>query len=77
MKKMIAPIAVTILVLGFILFYVAVLAMITSKVNSFAGNAFLLAIIVLLIVLMITMVYILIQRLKEIKEEDKNDLSKY
>lgn len=77
MKKMIAPIIVTIIVLGFILFYLSAIVLATSKVHGFSNNAFLILLIVLLIAAMLTMIYVLIQRIKEIKEEEKDDLSKY
>lgn len=77
MKKMIAPISVTIIVLGFMLFYFSAIVLTTSQVNGLANNAFLILLIVLLIAAMLTMIYVLIQRIKEIKEEEKDDLSKY
>lgn len=77
MKKMIAPIIVTIVILGFMLFYFSAMVYTTSQVQGLASNAFLIFLIILLLGAMLTMIYVLIQRLREIKEEDKDDLSQY
>ena len=77
MKKMIAPILVTIIVLVFLVFYLSFMVMTANEVQSLGLRSFLILIILLLISGIGAMVYILTQRLKEIREEDKDDLSKY
>ena len=77
MRKMIAPMIITLLVLAVLLFYVCALVVTSSQATGLFSNAFLLGTIVILIIIMITMVYVLVQRVKEIKEEDEDDLSKY
>ncbi|HHV64568.1 MAG TPA: hypothetical protein GXX46_05790 [Peptococcaceae bacterium] len=77
MKKMIAPIIVTVIVLFFLLFYLGVLVMSVGESLGTPIVAFLSLLIFITLGVMIAMVYILFQRLKEIKEEDTDDLSKY
>jgi len=77
MKKMIAPIIVTVIVLFFLLFYLGVLVMSMGESLGTPIVAFLSLLIFITLGVMIAMVYILFQRLKEIKEEDTDDLSKY
>lgn len=74
---MIAPIIVTVIVLFFLLFYLGVLVMSVGESLGTPIVAFLSLLIFITLGVMIAMVYILFQRLKEIKEEDTDDLSKY
>lgn len=76
MGKIIAPIIITLIVLGFTLFYVVILVMTSTEIEGLF-YIFLIGLIILLVILMLAMVYVLFQRIKEIKEEDKDDLSKY
>lgn len=77
MKKVIAPIIITILVLAVLIFYLSVTILISSQVTGLLNSAFLIGIIIILVIIMLTMVYVLFQRIKEIKEEDEDDISKY
>jgi fatty acid desaturase len=77
MKKIIAPIVVTIIVLAFMLFYALMIVGTSQQVSGLGSNIFLIMVIILLIIAMLTMIYVLIQRIKEIKEEDNDDLSQY
>jgi len=78
MKKRFAPILSTIIVDFFILGYLLLLLKSTNFNNGITiSNILLIAIASGLFILLFTMIYILFQRLKEIKEEEKDDLSKY
>ena len=78
MAKMIAPIVITILVILVILGYMlAIVAGLHPLANNFPFNLIFIGLIIGLFLLLGTMIYILIQRLKEIKEEDQDDISKY
>lgn len=78
MGKMIAPIVITIIVIFAIMAYMLViLTGLDSAAQIFPLNLILIGLVLGLFFLLVTMIYILIQRLKEIKEEDEDDLSKY
>jgi len=77
MKKSIAPIIVTLVILAFLLFELFGVMMATTEAEGFLTNGFLILLIILLIIGMLTAIYVLFQRIKEIKEEDKDDLSQY
>ena len=70
MKKMIAPIIVTVLFIAYFIIYFALLLSTLEGVI-----AYLLGIIPL--VFMAVMLTVCIQRIKEIKKGEENDLSKY
>ncbi|MGL5257477.1 MAG: hypothetical protein ACRC76_10570 [Proteocatella sp.] len=76
MKK-ITPIIITIIVCFFITLYAFgfIMAALTESTLIIKIGAFALALIPIGII--IAMIFTLIERLKEIKEEDKDDLSKY
>lgn len=76
MKKMIAPIIVTIFVLAVLFMYLSVIFFTSSQVTGLS-SLFLVGTMIVLVILILTMIYVLIKRIKEIKEEDKDDLSKY
>ena len=75
MRK-VAPIIITIAVLLLMGAYAAVLYMAQSE-GPGALRVYLLLLIVFIIGIMIAMIGVLRSRLKEIEEEDKDDLSKY
>lgn len=67
---MIAPIAITILV---VIYYIAYFCLLISLFDTV--GAFLLGIIPL--ALAVTMIYVCIQRIREIRSGEEDDLSKY
>ena len=69
-KKMIAPIIITILfVIYYAFYFTIVIALPVGIWKLFLG--------VIPVVLAVTMIYVCIQRIKEIKEGEEDDLSKY
>ncbi|UJF15990.1 hypothetical protein LZ578_02260 [Jeotgalibaca sp. MA1X17-3] len=72
-KKMVAAIVITILVISYFLFYMWIGFSISSGI-PFIMKVGLLVIPIGLIVLMVSLLF---ERINEIKEEDKDDLSKY
>ena len=76
MKKRIAPILVTLIILGFLGAYVVGIIWAVNGLFGLARNiAFIY--IGIVTVIAITLVVTLINRLKEIKEEENDDLSQY
>ena len=69
-KKMIAPIIITIL---FVLYY----AFYFTMVIALPGGIWKLFVGIIPVVLAIIMIYVCIQRIKEIKEGEEDDLSNY
>lgn len=69
-KKMIAPIIITILiVLYYALYFTIIIALPGSTWKFFLG--------IIPVVLAAIMIYVCVQRIKEIKEGEEDDLSKY
>ena len=69
-KKMIAPIIITILFVSYYAFYFTiVIALPVGVWKLFLG--------IIPVVLAVIMIYVCIQRIKEIKEGEEDDLSKY
>lgn len=76
MKKMIAPIFITLIVCCIIITYIIGI----SSVLSFAKGSLVfivIAICAFMLYLVVGLIISLIKRIKEIKEEDEDDLSKY
>ena len=74
-KKFIAPLAIVILASVVAVGYACIYLFILSQMNlSIIFNILILAIAIAVVGALIT---VLIQRIKEIKTEDENDLSKY
>ncbi len=71
MKKLIAPIVVTVLI---ILYYILYFCLILVSFESLAAKIFL---GIVPIVLSIAILYVCIQRIKEIRSGEEDDLSKY
>lgn len=71
MKKLIAPIVVTVLI---ILYYILYFCLILVSFESLAAKVFL---GIVPIVLSIAILYVCIQRIKEIRSGEEDDLSKY
>ena len=69
-KKMIAPIIITILIVSYYaLYFTIIIALPISIWKLFLG--------IIPVVLAVIMIYVCIQRIKEIKEGEEDDLSKY
>ena len=69
-KKMIAPIIITILfVLYYAFYFTIVIALPVGIWKIFLG--------IIPIILAVIMIYVCVQRIKEIKEGEEDDLSKY
>jgi len=71
MKKFIAPIIFAVLVAAAIILYYGFIAM---HIDSIFVS---IVIVLVIIALVITMIAVLIQRIREIKKEEKDDISKY
>lgn len=71
MKKLIAPIVVTVLI---ILYYILYFCLILVSFESLAAKIFL---GIVPIVLSVAILYVCIQRIKEIRSGEEDDLSKY
>lgn len=72
-KKMIAPIVITVLVIAYFIFYMWLGLADSGDLPIFVR----ILLIVIPIGLIVLMVYLLIERVKEIKEDDDDDLSQY
>ena len=69
-KKMIAPIIITILIILYYAFYFAIMiALLDGIWKLFLG--------IIPVVMAVIMIYVCIQRIKEIKGGEEDDLSKY
>jgi hypothetical protein len=69
-KKMIAPIVITILIiLYYLVFYTVAISLISSKLAIFLG--------IVPLIISIAMMTVCIQRIKEIKRGEEDDISKY
>ena len=69
-KKMIAPIIITILfVIYYAFYFTIVIALPVGIWKLFLG--------IIPVVMAVTMIYVCVQRIKEIKEGEEDDLSKY
>ncbi|MGB5822728.1 MAG: hypothetical protein WBH44_01530 [Proteocatella sp.] len=75
--KRIIPIVLTILVCLFTSFYAFGLFFISLEESFFLAKLFTFMLALIPIGIIIAMVFTLIERLKEIKEEDEDDISKY
>ncbi len=71
-KKMIAPILITIFVISYYIFYFCVLCSVFSE-----SIVLLILLGIIPISLSIGMLYVCIQRIKEIKGGEEDDISKY
>jgi len=71
-KKMIAPILITIFVIAYYIFYFCVLCSVFSE-----SIVLLILLGIIPISLSIGMLYVCIQRIKEIKGGEEDDISKY
>lgn len=69
-KKMIAPIIITILIVLYYAFYFTIVITLPVGIwKIFLG--------IIPIILAVIMIYVCVQRIKEIKEGEEDDLSKY
>lgn len=75
--KRIVPIIVTIIICGYTAFYAFGLFMVALTEGSFFVKVLTFLIGLIPVGVIIAMLFTLKERLKEIKEEDKDDLSKY
>ena len=71
-KKLIAPIIITILIICYFIFYISV-SLYLNEMPIFAKLLF----IIVPILLIILSIYMLLERIKEIKGGEEDDLSKY
>lgn len=71
MKKYLAPIIFAVLIAASIILYYGFIAM---HIDSLFVS---IIIILVIIALVVTMIAVLIQRIREIKKEEKDDISKY
>ena len=71
LKKMIAPICITVIFLVYLLVYIAVI------IGGSAVTPILLLFAVPLVILGIAMVYVLMTRIREIRSGEEDDLSNY
>ncbi|MBQ6936198.1 MAG: hypothetical protein IJN49_06555 [Clostridia bacterium] len=71
-KKMIAPILITIFVIAYYIFYFCVLCSILSE-----SIVLLILFGIIPVALTVGMLYVCIQRIKEIKGGEEDDISKY
>ena len=69
-KKMIAPIIITILIILYYAFYFTIII-------ALLGGIWKLFLGIIPVVLAMIMIYVCVQRIKEIKEGEEDDLSKY
>ena len=70
-KKLIAPIIITIITVIYLCFIMMVFLF-----NSVSGGVMLLGVVILLILVLIS-VYVLMERIKEIRSGEEDDLGKY
>ncbi|MBR2875641.1 MAG: hypothetical protein IKC01_00710 [Clostridia bacterium] len=71
-KKIIAPILITVFVIAYYIFYFCILC------SAFAENIVVLIILgIIPIVLSMGMIYVCVQRIKEIRSGEEDDISKY
>ena len=69
-KKMIAPIIITILIVSYYAFYFTIIIALPIGIwKLFLG--------IIPVVLAVIMIYVCVQRIKEIKEGEEDDLGKY
>ena len=71
MKKMILPLLFALLFIAFIVFYAIAISSTAAPLLLKWGIG------ILILAIAATMIYVFIQRVKEFKEEEKDDLSKY
>ena len=72
LKKMIAPIVITLLLIAYFVFYVHLLWYMPEALTPVK-----IVVAAVVFALICAMIYILIQRIKEIKKGENDDLSKY
>ncbi len=70
-KKLIAPIIITIITVIYLCFIMMVFLF-----NSVSGGVMLLGVVILLILILVS-VYVLMERIKEIRSGEEDDLGKY
>lgn len=71
-KKIIAPILITVFVIAYYIFYFCILC------SAFSENIVVLIILgIIPIVLSMGMIYVCVQRIKEIRSGEEDDISKY
>lgn len=70
MKKMIAPIVITVLLVLYFIFYFAIVTVLPIGIWKFFLG-------IIPIILAVIMIYVCVQRIKEIKDGEEDDLSKY
>lgn len=73
MKKFIAPIIVGILMVSYFLFVLLVMLMDGIQPNPIG----IITVTIFTVPIIIAIIYLVIERIKEIKEEEKDEISKY
>lgn len=75
--KKIIPILITIIICAFASLYAFAFLILAFEASLLTETLISLMLAIIPIGIIIAMIFTLIERLKEIKEEDKNDISKY